>query len=508
VTAETAPRQDPRPLLAGRSPRIVAGSAKQTRDRYARTVERAPVPVELIGRVRSIGERVQFEGKLARVGAFGKLTPRDRDPGLPFELVTPGTAGHDDCIAHRARPTVKLSRGCGEEAAAGKNFALEVANVSLDQCTQTVEPGLDLDRRLDNLTPKHSIRGLERGELELLLGSKVSEEAALAHAQIGRQAADRQTFEALERGETHCSTEDGVAGAVAGGGGRAHGASLARTFGRVILNERSAADSQGGRMLVRRLTWAGLEIRAPGTTLVIDLLGGVPELSQYAGEPTEDLLAPCGQPGTVTAAAVTHPHSDHLDIEALRGALADGAPVLCPPEVTETVAGAGLKSRGVELWETVEIGELRLTAVPAVDGFGSTQVSWVLSHGDRRLIHCGDTLWHGYWWEIAQRCGPIDLAFLPVNGAMANFDDLQPPSGIPAVLTPEQAAEAAHLLGAHEASPIHYGTFHKPPLYISLPDPEAAFVAAAVRRGVTTRLMRPGDETELALSEGLSPPRR
>jgi L-ascorbate metabolism protein UlaG (beta-lactamase superfamily) len=253
-------------------------------------------------------------------------------------------------------------------------------------------------------------------------------------------------------------------------------------------------------MLVRRLTWAGLEVQVPGTTLVIDFLGGVPSLSQYAGEPTEDLLAPSGRAGTVSSAAVTHPHSDHFDVDALRRTLAPDAQVLCPIEITESVARAGLNPRGVGLWDAVEIGELKVTAVPAVDGFGATQVSWVISHRDRSLIHCGDTLWHGQWWEIAQRCGPIDLAFLPVNGAMAEFDDLQPPSGIPAVLTPEQAAAAAQVLAAHEAAPIHYGTFHKPPLYISFPDPEAAFVAAAVRRGVTTRLMRPGDEIELAPS--------
>jgi L-ascorbate metabolism protein UlaG (beta-lactamase superfamily) len=263
------------------------------------------------------------------------------------------------------------------------------------------------------------------------------------------------------------------------------------------MNERS--DEKGKRrfMRIRRLTWAGLEIQVPGATLVIDLLGGIPELSHYAGEPTEDLLAPSGPAGTVVAAAITHPHSDHFDVEALRGALAPEAPVLCPMEIAQVVAEAGLISHGVGLWQGVEVGELKITAVPAVDGFGSTQVSWVVSHGDRNLIHCGDTLWHGYWWEIAERCGPIDLAFVPVNGAMAEFDDLQPPSGIPAVLTPEQAAAAAQVLAAREAAPIHYGTFHKPPLYISLPDPEAAFVAAAVRRGVTTRLMRPGEEIEL-----------
>jgi L-ascorbate metabolism protein UlaG (beta-lactamase superfamily) len=250
-------------------------------------------------------------------------------------------------------------------------------------------------------------------------------------------------------------------------------------------------------MLVRRLTWSGLEIKAPGSTVVIDLLGGIPALAEYAGDPAEELLAPATAAGTVAAAAVTHLHSDHFDVEALRHALAPGALVLCPVESTETVRAAGLNARGVELWETAAVGELDLTAVPAVDGFGSAQVSWLVAHAGRRLIHCGDTLWHGYWWQIAERSHAIDLAFLPVNGAIADFDYLQPPSGMAAVLTPEQAAAAAHVLGARLAAPIHYGTFHRPPLYISLPDVESAFVAAAARRGVTTRLLRPGDEVDL-----------
>lgn len=250
-------------------------------------------------------------------------------------------------------------------------------------------------------------------------------------------------------------------------------------------------------MLVRRLTWAGLEIRVPDATVVIDFLGRVPALAQYAGEPTEELLVPSGGPGSVTAAAITHTHTDHFDVAALKEMLVKGAPVLCPTGIADVVADAGFAARSVDVWDTVEIGELALTAVPAVDGFGSTQVSWVVSHGDRRVIHCGDTLWHGWWWEIAKRCGPIDAAFLPVNAAVTEFDYLQPPSRVPAVLTPEQAAAAAEVLGAGEAVPIHYGTFNKPPTYISFPDPEAAFVAATLRRGVAARPMTPGDEFEL-----------
>jgi L-ascorbate metabolism protein UlaG (beta-lactamase superfamily) len=251
-------------------------------------------------------------------------------------------------------------------------------------------------------------------------------------------------------------------------------------------------------MIVRRLTWAGLEVQTPATTAVVDLLGGTPSLAQYAGEPTEDLLAPAAAPGAVAAAAVTHLHSDHFDVEALGRALAPDAQVLCGAADAPQVGKTGLNARGVELWETVTVDGLQFTAVPAVDGLGAPQVSWVVSDGETRLIHCGDTLWHGYWWEIAERCGPFDVAFLPINAAVVDFEYLQPPSGLAAVLTPEQAAAAAQVLRARQAAPIHYGTFHRPPLYIAIPDAASAFAIAAQRRGVPPRLLRAGDEVDLS----------
>jgi L-ascorbate metabolism protein UlaG (beta-lactamase superfamily) len=255
-------------------------------------------------------------------------------------------------------------------------------------------------------------------------------------------------------------------------------------------------------MLVRRLAWAGLEIQTSDTTLVVDLLGDTPELSKWAGDPTEELIAPTAAAGSVTAGLVTHLHSDHFDVATLHRVLALGAPLLCPAPAADTVATAGFDARGVEEWETVGVGDLQVTAVPAVDGFGSPQVSWVVSHATGRLIHCGDTLWHGSWWQIAKRCGLIDLAFVPINAAITAFEYLTPPSsGLPAVLTPEQAAAAAQLLGARAAAPIHYGTFHKPPTYIAYPDAEAAFTVACQRRGVTTRVLRAGDALELTDDE-------
>ena len=50
-------------------------------------------------------------------------------------------------------------------------------------------------------------------------------------------------------------------------------------------------------MIVRRLAWAGLELQTPDATAVVDLLGGRPELSKWAGAPAKSCWRPAAQPG-------------------------------------------------------------------------------------------------------------------------------------------------------------------------------------------------------------------
>jgi L-ascorbate metabolism protein UlaG (beta-lactamase superfamily) len=68
---------------------------------------------------------------------------------------------------------------------------------------------------------------------------------------------------------------------------------------------------------------------------------------------------------------------------------------------------------------------------------------------------CGDTLWHGAWWQLGRQYGPFDAAFLPINGA--RFSWRQPVSDVPAVMTAEQAVAAAVILKARTVVPLHYG---------------------------------------------------
>ena len=65
---------------------------------------------------------------------------------------------------------------------------------------------------------------------------------------------------------------------------------------------------------------------------------------------------------------------------------------------------------------------------------------------------------------MAQRHGPFDVVFAPINGAVVDFPHLQPPSPLAAAMEPEQAAVAAASLGAGTLIPMHYGGFEIDPV--------------------------------------------
>ncbi|MEA2142300.1 MAG: hypothetical protein QOI64_730 [Solirubrobacteraceae bacterium] len=254
-------------------------------------------------------------------------------------------------------------------------------------------------------------------------------------------------------------------------------------------------------MKTRRLGWAGIEIEsASGHTAVIDLVEDLGSLKQFVGDPHEPL--PAARPGAVLA-LLTHLHDDHADAAAIERALAPDGVVARPADATgEFLEVAAVQpneralasARTVEPWESVTAGPFTATAVPAVDGFGDPQVSWIVEADGVRIFHGGDTLFHGYWWKIAMRHGPIDVAFLPVNAPVCDLPHRQPPSPLGAVMDPVQAAAAAQLLQARLAVPIHYGAIQAPPVYVALDDAAAAFERAAT---TPVQVVQPGEEVAL-----------
>jgi L-ascorbate metabolism protein UlaG (beta-lactamase superfamily) len=266
-------------------------------------------------------------------------------------------------------------------------------------------------------------------------------------------------------------------------------------------------------MKIRWLGWAGLEIEADGAAVVIDPLADPAATFDALGDRAEQVELPAvvapETRGEAVAGLVSHLHRDHTDASALAAALADDAAVhepawpggadfenLALAQANAELESEGLRRRPVQIWESFEAGPFTLTALPAVDGLGDPQVSWVVEADGQRVLHLGDTIFHGYWWRMAQRHGPFDVVFAPINGPVINFPHLQPPSPLAAAMEPEHAAAAGEALGTGTLVPMHYGGFEVDPFYLPTVDPIERFKGATEDRSYEVRILEPGESLE------------
>jgi L-ascorbate metabolism protein UlaG (beta-lactamase superfamily) len=241
-------------------------------------------------------------------------------------------------------------------------------------------------------------------------------------------------------------------------------------------------------MTFRRLSWAGIEVHSDPWHLLVDPLETTEPFAAFLGPPKRPLVPIDVDEGTW--ALVTHLHADHCD-RRLLSRLPAGQ-TLCHRPIAEALRAEGVEAAAVEQWRPCEVGPFRLTAVPSADWRGDDQVAWVIEVAGLRAIHCGDTIWHGRWYEIAARFAPFELVFLPINGVIAQLDGFTA-TEVPATLTPEQAVEAALILRAQTACAMHHGLFHNPPRYSEQHDVVARFLAAGKRRGIATVAPHDGD---------------
>lgn len=248
----------------------------------------------------------------------------------------------------------------------------------------------------------------------------------------------------------------------------------------------AASAASDTSLTVQRLNWAGARLRTGGIDLLID------------ASSAEDAPAPLEPPASRSFALATHHHGDHLDIGLLEEELGERGYLVIHHDVAALIDLRAVKVQTVDLYEPVFFsrgsGAFAAWCVPASDGFGDPQTSWIVDGGGRRIIHCGDTLWHGNWWKIARAYGPFDLAFLPINGAR-QIGGLITDVERPMMMGPEDAAAAAAALGAKRAVPIHYG--FSAPNYLEQDNAEERFIKAAKKHGVKTKVMRPGETMTL-----------
>lgn len=251
----------------------------------------------------------------------------------------------------------------------------------------------------------------------------------------------------------------------------------------VPLRGASAAPAVASGLRVTRLGWAGIRLVAGETTLFVDA-------TFDASEPGS---VPLEASTPERHALVTHFHGDHCQPAALRPVFNARSRLVCDRETALRVGDREVPLLPVALYQpeflSPRTADFAVFAVPASDGLGSPQVSWVIDGGGRRVFHAGDTQVHGQFWNIGRAYGPFDVAFLPINGFRQTMGrTTRVPA--PMSLTPEQAVEVAQVLGARRAVPIHYGGASTG--YAEVPDPVGAFVKAAKAAGLAHTVLAPG----------------
>lgn len=158
-------------------------------------------------------------------------------------------------------------------------------------------------------------------------------------------------------------------------------------------------------------------------------------------------------PADVSAAdavLISHAHPDHLDPVTLAVLDAD-TPVFSPEGAPRRrLQRLGLREvRAVREWETVSLGAARIHAVPSIHTRWC--LGFVVELSGLRVYFAGDSGPATPFAEIGRRCGPLDVALLPVGGSTLAPGPLQ------RHLTPELAARAAADLSPRVVIPMHWG---------------------------------------------------
>jgi len=244
-------------------------------------------------------------------------------------------------------------------------------------------------------------------------------------------------------------------------------------------------------------------------TTRVELAGRValtdPVLTRWTGPLTRVVANPDVAAWTgVDLVLISHLHGDHLHLPSL-ALLGKDTRIVVPRGAGRWLAKHGFTAvEEISPGETVTDGDLSVTATEAVHsghrwgprlthGPHAPAVGHLLEAGGFRVYSAGDTdLFPGM-----ADLGPVDVALLPVWGWGPNLG--------PGHLTPRRAAEAAGLLRARAAVPVHWGTLAVPGLHRTakmrrlLVEPPQTFAHHVRCAGLATEVLhtRPGSDVLL-----------
>jgi N-acyl-phosphatidylethanolamine-hydrolysing phospholipase D len=161
----------------------------------------------------------------------------------------------------------------------------------------------------------------------------------------------------------------------------------------------------------------------------------------------------------------SHNHYDHLDDFTVR-ALARAHPTaawLVPLGVGAFVRRRGAREvRELDWWDDADLAAVRFTCTPAQHMSGRTLrdrgstlwCSWAMRNAaGRGVFFAGDSGFHADFGLIGERCGPFDVACMPIGAYEPRWFMRY------LHMNPEEAVRAFRALQARVMVPIHWGTF-------------------------------------------------
>ena len=251
-----------------------------------------------------------------------------------------------------------------------------------------------------------------------------------------------------------------------------------------------------------RVWWLGQSgylVRCGDSTLVLDPYLSDSITVKYAATDkphvrmTENVIAP-GRLTGVDVVTSSHNHTDHLDEATLHPLFtANPGMKFVIPEANRTFVAERLgiaaadpvglddgTSATVAGWEFHGIA----AAHPRLDRDEAGHhpfLGYIIRRGPWTIYHSGDTLLFPGLVEKVRPFGPIDVAFLPINGD-------RPERRVDGNLDGREAAQLAHDIGARRVVPGHYEMFE-----FNTEDPRELFIPECKRLGQPHRVLLAGE---------------
>lgn len=195
----------------------------------------------------------------------------------------------------------------------------------------------------------------------------------------------------------------------------------------------------------------------------------------------------------IDAVVISHDHYDHLDMATVKALAARGARFAVPLGIGAHLEAWGVPAAQVselDWYESVSVGDLRLTATPARHYSGRNPLrsdvtlwaSWVVKGPHHAFFFSGDSGYFDEFKQVGARLGPFDLALVKIGACDATWQEIH--------MSPEEAVRTAADVRSQLLLPVHWGTFNLG--FHAWNEPADQVVAAAKAAGAALVVPRPG----------------